>query len=208
MRQDFSCRNRKMSCFFFDSYNEKKHEVKLINFAGESKKYKNSVCFETLDRQLKYLSKLSEESEKNSKSRKRRPNKIEMTGEGEQKLACLKNVEQIEEAVFLLGKIKQKMDELQSGILFLQMERGTGKTTLSRMLDGRYAGNVRQKDLNAIVRAYYVGDLNYITKSTKNPVIGDFCKGIPGCTRITRLREQSDGIMNRIRKFTQNPCRN
>lgn len=41
-----------------------------------------------------------------------------MTGEGEQKLACLKNVEQIEEAVFLLGKIKQKMDELQSGILF------------------------------------------------------------------------------------------
>ena len=123
---------------------------------------------------------MSEESEKNSKSRKRRPNKIEMTGEGEQKLACLKNVEQIEEAVFLFGKIKQKMDELQSGILFLQMERGTGKTTLSRMLDGRYAGNVRQKDLNAIVRAYYVGDLNYITKSTKNPVIGDFCKGIPG----------------------------
>lgn len=176
----FFLQKSKNELFFFDSYNEKKHEVKLINFAGESKKYKNSVCFETLDRQLKYLSKLSEESEKNSKSRKRRPNKIEMTGEGEQKLACLKNVEQIEEAVFLFGKIKQKMDELQSGILFLQMERGTGKTTLSRMLDGRYAGNVRQKDLNAIVRAYYVGDLNYITKSTKNPVIGDFCKGIPG----------------------------
>ncbi|MFR4146276.1 MAG: hypothetical protein ACLT1J_08165 [Mediterraneibacter gnavus] len=56
------------------------------------------------------------------------------------------------------------MDELQSGILFLQMERGTGKTTLSRMLDGRYAGNVRQKDLNAIVRAYYVGDLRLYYK--------------------------------------------
>lgn len=148
---------------------------------------------------------MSEESEKNSKSRKRRPNKIEMTGEGEQKLACLKNVEQIEEAVFLFGKIKQKMDELQSGILFLQMERGTGKTTLSRMLDGRYAGNVRQKDLNAIVRAYYVGDLNYITKSTKNPVIGDFCKGIPGLYEnhpvkgaIGRYNEQDPGNSPKI----------
>lgn len=59
----FFLQKSKNELFFFDSYNEK-HEVKLINFAGESKKYKNSVCFETLDRQLKYLSKLSEESEK------------------------------------------------------------------------------------------------------------------------------------------------
>ena len=35
-----------------------------------------------------------------------------------------------------------------------------------------------------------------------------FVKEYQGCTRITRLMEQSDGIMNRIRKFTQNPCRN
>jgi len=62
---------------------------------------------------------------------------------------------------YIIDDIKNFLAKFDSGVLFLQMERGMGKTTLVRALDQLAMGNVRLDDgqNDMIVRAYYINNM-------------------------------------------------
>jgi len=62
---------------------------------------------------------------------------------------------------YIIGDIKSFFAGNDKGVLFLQMERGMGKTTLVRAIDQLAMGNVRLDDgqNNMAVRAYYINNM-------------------------------------------------
>ena len=58
---------------------------------------------------------------------------------------------------YIINDVKQFLDENKKGIMFLQMERGVGKTTFVRALDQLAMGNLRIAD-DIAVRAYYINN--------------------------------------------------
>jgi len=76
---------------------------------------------------------------------------------------------------YIIEDIIKFLDDFNNGILFLQMERGMGKTTLVRALDQLAMGNVRLDDgQNTIaIRAYYINNMfsyriNHFQNETEN----------------------------------------
>jgi len=162
--------------YYFDTYYSNKHLVKYSDFIENTVTYKNNSFFENL---VERLINLSNAFEINNRSRRSRTREIVLTGEGEKQLACLKNVTKPETPSFIIDKINKEMDILGRGVITLQMERGTGKSTFTHLMDGRYLKKILQEDLNAIVRVYHIGDMNYVSGSGTNPC-SDFLKGMPG----------------------------
>jgi tetratricopeptide (TPR) repeat protein len=62
---------------------------------------------------------------------------------------------------YIVDDIKSFLDKSDNGVLFLQMERGMGKTTLVRALDQLSMGNVSLDDGqdSIAVRAYYINNM-------------------------------------------------
>lgn len=157
--------------FYFDAYYSNKHLLKMSDFIDRTESYKNNSYFEDLVKRLKIM---SESFDRNS-----RRSKVISTGKGKYQLACLKEVLNYQRPAFIIDKLNDVMDKLECGMIMLQMERGTGKTTLVHQLDGRYINKVLQEDLKAIVRVYHIGDMNFLSSGKNSNPSNDFYKSVP-----------------------------
>lgn len=135
--------------YFFDSYYSRQNYTEITNYLGNPRRLRNSTYYET-------LFSLYEATKKARAKKKGR--KISNSIDREM-YACLNSIPDYEKPVFVIEKIKNFIKENDKGLLYIQMERGMGKSTLAHRLDGRYQNGFLQKDLGAVVRVYHISDM-------------------------------------------------
>lgn len=138
-------------CFFFDSYFNRQKCVEVTNYLSTSKRLKENVYFQNI-----YANCIGDEKSKTGK--KKKTSKKVSTSIDREMFACLNSVPKYEKPDFILEQIRSFMESHSKGVLYIQMERGMGKSTLAHNLDGRYQRGILQKDLDAVVRVYHIRD--------------------------------------------------
>lgn len=134
--------------FFFDSYFNDQKYVEVTNYLSDTKRIDGNVYF-----QSRY-----QECFSNTENKQRKVREKIADSEEREVFACLNHTPHYEKTQFLINEIRQFMNDYPKGILYIQMERGMGKSTLAHHLDGRYQKGILQHDLNAIVRVYHIRD--------------------------------------------------
>lgn len=134
--------------FFFDSYFNDQKYVEVTNYLSDTKRIDGNVYF-----QSRY-----QECFSNTENKQRKVREKIADSEERKAFACLNRTPHYEKPQFLINEIRQFMNDYSKGILYIQMERGMGKSTLAHHLDGRYQKGILQHDLNAIVRVYHIRD--------------------------------------------------
>lgn len=135
--------------FFFDSYFSKQNYTEVTNYFSASKRLKNSTYFQK-------LFSLVSATEKRGGKKKRRL----ITNSADREMyACLNPVPQYEKPVFIIKEIRNFLKDNSKGVMYIQMERGMGKSVLAHKLDGRYQNGILQNDLNAVTRVYQISDM-------------------------------------------------
>jgi len=154
----------------FDSY--VKDSVYVLNYITGSKE-SHGFADEFAEKRRKYLSnkQLTELEQSGSRLTDKAFNS--------EKIEILSKISDEKEAFtdpeYIIEDIKKFIEDSNGGILFLQMERGMGKTTLVRALDQLGMGNVRLDDgqNNMAIRAYYINNMfsyriNHFQNETEN----------------------------------------
>ena len=135
--------------YFFDSYYSIQKYTEVANYFSAPKRLKGSSYYQTL------YSRFNGEKKSSSKKKGR-----QVTNSADREMyACLNSVPDYERPGFVIDEIKKFISENNKGVLYIQMERGMGKSTLAHGLDGRYQKGILQKDLNAVVRVYHISDM-------------------------------------------------
>lgn len=135
--------------FFFDSYFSKQNYTEVTNYFSTSKRLKNCTYFQK-------LFSLVSATEKRDGKKKRRL----ITNSADREMyACLNSVPKYENPVFIIREIRNFLKDNSKGVMYIQMERGMGKSVLAHELDGRYQKGILQKDLNAVTRVYHISDM-------------------------------------------------
>lgn len=134
--------------YFFDSYYSRQQCVEVTNYLKAPRRLKGITFFQ---KQYEMIC----ANKKNGTKKTRR--KISNSSDREI-FACLNNAPSYEKPVYVIEKIKHFINNCDKGLLYIQMERGMGKSTLAHGLDGRYQTGILQKDLNAVVRVYHISD--------------------------------------------------
>lgn len=135
--------------YFFDSYYSRQRYTEVTNYLSTPKRLKQNTYYQSL---------FSLVSEVKKSSRKKKGRQITNNIDREM-YACLNSIARYENPVFIIEKIKKFMNENKKGVMYIQMERGMGKSTLAHGLDGRYQKDILQKDLAAVVRVYHISDM-------------------------------------------------
>ena len=135
--------------YFFDSYYSRENYTEITNYISAPKRLKNNTYYLTL------YSLFSATKKGRVKKRGRQIS----NSEDREMYACLNSIPSYEKPSFVTDKIKDFIKENDKGILYIQMERGMGKSTLAHQLDGRYQKGILQKELKAVVRVYHIRDM-------------------------------------------------
>lgn len=135
--------------YFFDSYYSRQRYTEITNYVNAPIRLRNSAYYQT-------LYSLFSATKKNGTRKKGR--QISNSAEREM-YSCLKSIPIYEKPEFVISEIIDFMDQNNKGIIYIQMERGMGKSTLAHKLDGRYQNELLQKDLKAVVRVYHISDM-------------------------------------------------
>lgn len=137
--------------YFFDSYYSRQKYTEVANYFSAPKRLKSSSYYQTL------YSRFNAEKKSSLKKKGR-----QVTNSVDREMyACLNSVPDYERPDFVIDEIKKFIDDKNNtkGVIYIQMERGMGKSTLAHGLDGRYQKGILQKDLNAVVRVYHISDM-------------------------------------------------
>ena len=135
--------------YFFDSYYSRQKYTEVANYFSAPKRLKGSSYYQTL------YSRFNAEKKSRPKKKGR-----QVTNSADREMyACLNSVPGYERPGFVIDEIKKFISENNKGVMYIQMERGMGKSTLAHGLDGRYQKGILQKDLNAVVRVYHISDM-------------------------------------------------
>lgn len=134
--------------FFFDSYFNDQKYVEVTNYLSDTKRIDGNVYFQSRYQECFF----------NTENKQRKVREKIADSEERKAFACLNRTPHYEKPQFLINEIRQFMNDYSKGILYIQMERGMGKSTLAHHLDGRYQKGILQHDLNAIVRVYHIRD--------------------------------------------------
>lgn len=135
--------------YFFDSYYSRQKYTEVANYFSAPKRLKSNSYYQGLYHLI--------DSEKKSSPKKKGR---QVTNSADREMyACLNNVPDYERPDFVIDEIAEFINKNNKGVLYIQMERGMGKSTLAHRLDGRYQKGILQKDLNAVVRVYHISDM-------------------------------------------------
>lgn len=141
---------RKNELFYFDSFYRNKRRVKITNYTSDILFRENDEFFNQLNELYKKM-----ELQLNSRTEIKKV----MTYQEQSRYDFLHEPVAYQRQDYILKQIREAMDSAEKGIILLQMEQGMGKSTLSHEINGAYAGDYIQKNLNAIVRTYHISNI-------------------------------------------------
>lgn len=139
--------------YYFDSYYSRKNYTEITNY-NAPERLKNSTYYKAL-----YSLCNATKKESSKKGNTKRKSRSISTSEDREMYACLKSTPEYEQPTFIIDEINKYINENDKGVLYIQMERGMGKSTLAHNLDGRYQEGFLQKDLQSVVRVYHINDM-------------------------------------------------
>ncbi len=139
--------------YYFDSYYSRKNYTEITNY-NAPERLENSTYYKAL-----YSLCNATKKESSKKGNKKRKSRSISTSEDREMYACLKSTPEYEQPTFIIDEINKYINENDKGVLYIQMERGMGKSTLAHNLDGRYQEEFLQKDLQSVVRVYHINDM-------------------------------------------------
>ena len=139
--------------YYFDSYYSRKNYTEITNY-NAPERLEDSTYYKAL-----YSLCNATKKESSKKGKTKRKSRSISTSEDREMYACLKSTPEYEQPTFIIDEINKYINENDKGVLYIQMERGMGKSTLAHNLDGRYQEGFLQKDLQSVVRVYHINDM-------------------------------------------------
>ena len=139
--------------YYFDSYYSRKNYTEITNY-NAPERLEDSTYYKAL-----YSLCNATKKESSKKGKTKRKSRSISTSEDREMYACLKSTPEYEQPTFIIDEINKYINEKNNGVLYIQMERGMGKSTLAHNLDGRYQEESLQKDLQSVVRVYHINDM-------------------------------------------------
>ena len=136
--------------YFFDSYYSKQKYTEVTNYFAAPKRLKDDSYYQRLYHHFIADEKIS---------RPKKKGRLITNSADREMYACLNSIPDYERPAFVIDEIKKFINENNKGVIYIQMERGMGKSTLAHRLDGRYQKGILQKDLNAVVRVYHISNM-------------------------------------------------
>lgn len=137
---------KEISLAFFDSYYSRKKKIKFADYYNGKIYIEGEDRFQTIIR--RYLKNtLSEDS----------VNSAFVSREVEMIMSCLKAPDKYVRPKFLINDLKSILDDIEKGVILIQMDRGIGKTALSYQMNGLY--NDKPLIPRSFTRTYHIADL-------------------------------------------------
>ena len=200
----------KNQCFYFDSFYSAKRRTKITDYVSHSKFLEHDMFYTEL---YALYEAMVVETGSIKFSEKYTTQREQMLFE------CLNDTVNYEEPKYILDELRKKTNNLEKGIIILQMERGMGKSAFAHALNGAYHSEYINQELNAIIRTYHLSEVKFkgvghfyispincfLTSANKNgnllyPDDDKFSQYYDNLTKRVKIAESFAGIMEIFRE--------